>query len=173
MIPFPNKKYQIIYADPPWEYGKALKWDGMHGKAYGPEHYYKTMSLSDIQNLIIPADENAWLILWATASKLPEGINTINCWGFKYRTCAIWDKWHLGLGWFFRLQHELLLIGKKGKPLQPLIKPRSIFKETRTVHSKKPDCVREWIDKAFPNLTKIELFARQKTEGWDVWGNEV
>ena len=173
MIPFPNKKYQIIYADPPWSYGKPLKWKGIHGKAYGPEHYYKTMSLNDIQNLKIPADNNSWLILWSTASKLPEGIDTLKKWGFEYRTCAIWDKWHLGLGWFFRLQHELILIGKKGKPKQPLIKPRSVFKEIRTVHSKKPKCVREWIEKAFPNLSKIELFARQKTEGWDVWGNEV
>ena len=166
MIPFPNKKYQIIYADPPWEYGKALKWDGMHGKAYGPEHYYKTMSLSDIQNLIIPADENAWLILWATASKLPEGINTINCWGFKYRTCAIWDKWHLGLGWFFRLQHELLLIGKKGKFIP------TMFYEKRGKHSRKPDILYN-ILRENTREPRIDIFARENREGWDVWGNEV
>lgn len=169
-----GKKYQIIYADPPWDYGKPLKWNGMHGKAHGPEHYYKVMNLTEIKSLAIPSDNNSWLILWATASKLIEAIETLKCWGFNYRTCAIWDKWHLGLGWFFRIQHELILIGKKGKPMQPLFKPRSIFQEVRTTHSKKPICVREWINKAFPrDCSKLELFAREKTPGWDVWGNEV
>jgi len=167
------KKYQIIYADPPWDYGKPLKWNGIHGKAFGPEHYYNTMTLEDIKSLSIPTERDSWLILWATAAKLPEAINVLNAWGFDYRTCAIWDKWHLGLGWFFRIQHELILIGRKGKPLQPKIKPRSIFNEVRTRHSQKPQCVRDWIDKAFPDATKLELFARQKVEGWDCWGNEV
>ncbi len=167
------KKYQIIYADPPWDYGKPLKWNGKHGKAYGPEHYYQVMDLEKIKKLDIPADDNAWLLMWATVAKLPEAMETLKSWGFEYRTSAIWDKWHLGLGWFFRIQHEFLLVGRKGKPKQPVIRVRSIFNEVRTVHSKKPKCVRDWIEKAFPDSTKIELFARQKTPGWDVWGNEV
>lgn len=168
-----SKKYQIIYADPPWDYGKPLKWNGAHGKAYGPEHYYNTMSCKDINSMDIPAEKDCWLIMWATAAKLPEGIETLESWGFKYRTCAVWDKWHLGLGWFFRIQHEIILVGKRGTPPQPKEKCRSIFNETRTIHSKKPECVKKWIERAFPDCTKLELFARTKTPGWDVWGNEV
>jgi N6-adenosine-specific RNA methylase IME4 len=145
----------------------------MHGQAHGPEHYYPVMKLEDIQRLHIPSDDDCWLLLWATAAKLPEAITTLEKWGFKYRTCAIWDKWHLGLGWFFRTQHEILLIGKKGKPVMPAKKVRSIFLEKRTIHSRKPKCVRKWIDEAFPTQSKLELFAREKTTGWDVWGNEV
>jgi len=167
------KKYQIIYADPPWSYGKPLKWKGMHGNAFGPEHYYKVMSLDEIKKMTIPAEENSWLLMWATVAKLPEAIDTLKAWGYEYRTNAVWDKWHLGLGWFFRIQHEFLLVGKMGKPQQPKIKVRSIFKEIRTTHSKKPKCIRDWIEEAFPDQTKLELFAREKTPGWDVWGNEV
>ena len=167
------KKYQIIYADPPWSYGKTLDYKGTHGQVNNTLHYYNEMTTKDIKRLEIPSDTDSWLILWGTATKLPEAIDTLKSWGFEYRTCAIWDKWHLGLGWFFRLQHELILIGKKGNPKKPLVRVRSVFNEKRTTHSKKPLCVRKWINEAFPEQSKLELFARQKTKGWDVWGNEV
>ena len=81
----------------------------------------------------------------------------------------------IGMGYWFRNQHEILLIGLRGKfsPPIPQMRDRSVYKEKRTKHSKKPEYFRNWITKCFPLATKIELFARQKTEGWDVWGNEV
>jgi len=168
------RKYQIIYADPPWSYKKtALNYNGSHGRLNDTWHYYDEMDIDDIKNLNIPSEKDSWLLLWATVGKLPEAIETLKAWGFEYRTCAIWDKWHLGLGWFFRIQHEILLIGRKGKPKQPEIRVRSIFLEKRTTHSKKPKCIREWIEGAFPEQTKLELFAREKHDGWDSWGNEV
>jgi len=174
-MPFPNKKYSIIYADPPWDYGERtiVRQKGKHGKVFSARKYYGLMCKEDIQKLKVPVTKDAWLILWATATKLPECLKLIEEWGFEYRTCAIWDKEHLGLGWFFRIQHEVLLIGKKGNPPTPKVKVRSIFKEKRTIHSKKPKCVISWIEKAFPNCDKLEMFARTKRQGWDVWGNEV
>ena len=170
----PNKKYNIIYADPPWKYENPFgTFHGRHGDVNPTEKYYSVMELKDIKNIKIPATKNAWLIMWVTSIHLPCALEVMKEWGFEYRTCAIWDKKELGLGWFFRLQHEILLIGKKGNPSTPKIRVRSIFSEKRTIHSRKPICVRSWINKAFPTETKIELFARQKIEGWDAWGNEI
>ena len=174
----PNKKYQIIYADPPWKYRendkKRLLFEHeSHGEIFGNEHFYNTMNTNEIMEMNIPSDKNCWLFLWATATKLNDAINVLEAWGFDYWTCAIWDKEHLGLGWFFRIQHEILLIGKKGKPITPKNKVRSIFKEKRTTFSKKPKCIRKWIEESFPKETKIELFARERYEGWDGWGNEL
>ena len=170
MIPFPNKKYQIIYADPPWRYEKQNTWDKK--KIFATEHFYPTMTIEEIKKMEVPAEKDSWLILWGTAKLLPEAIDVLNAWNFNYRICGIWNKKN-GLGYFFRVYHEIILIGKRGNPPNPIYSEKSIFEESRTKYSKKPDCVRNWIEKAFPNLTKIELFARQKTEGWDVWGNEV
>ena len=177
MIKLPDKKYNIIYVDPPWEYPDQDKRlggsHGQHGIALGVGTYYKTMTLDELSQMEIPSNKDCWIFMWATATKLPDAINLIDRWGFTYWTCAVWDKVHLGLGWFFRVQHEILIVGKKGHPKCPVVKNRSIFVEKRTTHSKKPICVRIWIDKAFPSAMKLELFARQRYAGWDTWGDEV
>ena len=168
-IPFPNKKYQIIYADPPWRY------DFSKDNSDKIENHYSTMSLEDICSLNVPSDDNSILYLWATAPKLQEALLTMKSWGFKYKTHLVWDKDWIGMGYWFRGQHELLLVGVKGKMYPPMQKLRisSVWRERRKAHSKKPDFIRDMISCWFPNLSKIELFARQKKEGWDVWGNEV
>ena len=171
------KKYQIIYADPPWRYKEQLKWEE---KSIYPleEKFYQTMETEEIKKLNIPAEKDSWLILWTTVPKIQEGLEVLKFWGFEYRTSAIWDKGN-GLGYFFRIYHEIILIGKRGNPPNPAYSEQSIFRERRTVHSKKPQCVYRWIEKAFPNLSKVELFARPDLplfpirDGWDVWGNEV
>jgi len=164
------KKYQIIYADPPWRYENQNTYP--EKKIFVNEHFYPTMTLGEIKELNIPSDDNAWLILWGTAKILPQCLEVVRAWGFDYRISGVWDKGN-GLGYFFRVYHEILLIGKKGNPKNPTHSVPSVFREARRKHSQKPDCVRKWIDECFPNMSKIELFARQKTEGWDVWGNEV
>ena len=179
MIKFPDKKYQIIYADPPWKYEKELVWKKK--SIYPLNHFYPTMKIEEIKNLKIPSDKDSWLILWTTVPKLQEGLDVLKSWDYLYRTSGVWDKGN-GLGYFFRIYHEIILIGKKGNPVNPIYSEESIFKESRRKHSQKPDCVRNWINKAFPNLTKIELFARPPKDrlfeddsykGWDLIGYDV
>ncbi len=165
-----QKKYDIIYADPPWRY------DFSQTKQRSIESHYNSMSLDDIKNLDVPAKDDCILILWATAPKIVEAIEVMVAWGFEYKTQAIWDKVIIGMGYWFRGQHEILMVGTKGSMSPPFAVCRegSVFREQRTGHSRKPKCVRQWIDSSFAHLrNKLELFARNKTEGWDVWGNEV
>ena len=178
-----NKKYQIIYADPPWRYEHPA----IGSKSKAIENHYPTMLLEDIKKLAVNkiADENCVLFLWATAPKLKECFEVLTAWGFEYRTCAIWDKKIIGVGYWFRNQHELLLIGKKGKlsPPEPKERVSSVYLEKRGEHSKKPIFFRNLISKWYPTFNKIELFARlndpkdlfreSSFKGWDVWGNEV
>ena len=167
----PNKKYQVIYADPPWRY------DFAETKNRKIENQYETMDLEDIMSLNIGSitEENAVLYLWGTAPKLIEALKVMSAWGFKYKTHAIWDKEIIGMGYWFRGQHELLLDGTKNNfsPPKQEFRVSSIIKIRRTKHSKKPHIIMELIDKWYPGLKKIELFAREHRTGWDSWGNEL
>jgi site-specific DNA-methyltransferase (adenine-specific) len=163
------KTYDIIYADPPWRY------DFSKSINRTIENQYQTMTIEDICSIMLPAKNNSLLYLWATAPKLLEAIQVINAWGYEYKTHAVWDKDIIGMGYWFRGQHELLMVATRGKisPPEQSLRISSIIKERRTKHSKKPDYVRDMIDKWYPNLDKLEMFARSKRIGWDVWGNEV
>ena len=171
------KKYQIIYADPPWRYEFA------NGYNRAIENHYPTMSLDEIKAMQIPTTDNSMLYLWATAPKLGEAMQVIDAWGFNYRSCFVWDKLKMGCGNYCRIQHELLLIARKGKFSCPATSQRirSIYAEERTKHSRKPVFFRNWIADSYPQSTKLELFARKPDllfdaegyDGWDVWGNEV
>ena len=99
----------------------------------------------------------------------------MNAWGFEYKTHAIWDKQTIGMGYWFRGQHELLLVGTKGKfsPPPPQNRVSSVIYEKKTKHSKKPDRIRNIIGEMFGEIPKIELFARTYSDGWDCWGNDV
>lgn len=170
MIPFPNKKYQIIYADPPWQYRKNTATPNRK-----IENHYPTMAIKDILELKVPADENCILYLWVTYPFLREGLEVIAAWGFEYKSCLVWDKETIGCGYWFRAQHELLLIGTKGKVSSPPVSMRvsSVYRAKREEHSKKPLRIKTWIEQWYPDELKIELFARIKYPGWDAWGNEV
>lgn len=171
------KKYSIIYADPPWSYEDKRKGRG------GAEDHYPTMKLENICNLPIQkiTAENAALFLWVTFPKLPEGLKVMKAWGFKYKTLGFsWIKTNkrsgtpfFGIGYYTKSNCEVCLLGIKGR--LPVIsnKVSSVVISPREEHSKKPDIVREKIVELFGDLPHIELFARQPTPGWDVWGNEV
>lgn len=163
-----DKTYPIIYADPPWRY------EHVKTESRAIENQYPTMDLESICNLQIPAGNDAVLFLWVTSPKLEEGMRVLNEWGFTYRSCAVWDKQKMGMGYYFRQQHELLLVGTKGDipAPEPGNRPRSLFSFDRTKHSSKPAEVAEMIEKMYPELPKIELFCREPREGWDVWGNQ-
>ena len=163
------KKYQVIYADPAWRYNFCKD------NADRIENHYPTMSTEEICNLKVPSANNSVLYLWATAPKLLEALQVMKAWGFTYKTNAVWDKGWIGPGYWFRGQHELLLVGTKGKfsPPEPTLRVSSVWREKKTEHSKKPAGIRSLISQWYPLQTKIELFARQRTNGWSVWGNEV
>ena len=172
------KKYQIIYADPPWLYNNGGN-QKSRGMARGS---FECMPLEDIKNLKIPVDDNAMLFLWATMPKLKEALEVIEAWGFKYITCAfVWIKQnpsgvgiYSGLGHWVNGNAELCLLGRKGKTLERKNKAvKQIVISPRGRHSEKPNEVSDRIVQLLGDLPRIELFARQKTEGWDVWGNEV
>lgn len=165
-----SQKYPIIYADPPWRHehppvGREV------------ERHYPTMLLDEICALPVRelAADDAMLFLWVPAPKLAEAMHVIDAWGFVYRTCVIWDKELIGPGFYVRGQHELLLICCRGKfptPADPN-RPRSIYRERRGAHSVKPEHFAEMIERMYPALPKIELFARTARPGWSVWGNQV
>ena len=115
------KKYQIIYADPPWEYRHCAS------DSRRIENHYQTMKLEDIKNLNIPSDKNCVLYLWTTSPKLLEGLETLVAWGFDYRSSLVWDKQIIGIGYWFRGQHEILLVGVKGNVSPPPTKFKSFI----------------------------------------------
>jgi len=163
------KKYQVIYADCPWRYNFCKD------NSDKIERHYPTMDLEELKSLNIPADKNSVLFLWATAPKLLEALYVMRAWGFKYKTQGIWDKEWIGMGYWFRGPHEILLVGTKGKFSPPSFENResSVYKERRTKHSKKPHYYRKWIERSFPNFRKLELFAREKVEGWTSLGYDI
>jgi len=177
-MPFPNKKYQIIYADPPWKYrDKALAGNRGAGCKYQVQEkdWIDNLPVSDI------ADKDCVLFLWVTMPKLNECWELIEKWGFSYKTVAFtWVKrnkksssWFWGMGRWTRANAELCLIATKGKPKRITASIHSVIDTPIEEHSKKPDEARKRIIELVGDLPRIELFARQKTEGWDVWGNEV
>jgi N6-adenosine-specific RNA methylase IME4 len=161
--------YQVIYADPPWRYEHPIS------NSRRIENQYDTMSLEAIKQMQIPADNNSVLFMWTTAPKLKEAFEVLESWGFNYRTCLVWDKLSIGMGYWFRNQHELLLVAVKGNFSPPDAKMRisSVFKLKKAEHSEKPAKIRALISSWYPSQTKLELFAREHIEGWDCFGNEV
>jgi len=173
--PLPNKKYNIIYADPPWQY-----WEG--GEKNQSLHY-PTMTTEEIKNLPVKdlADTNCILFLWATSPILPEAIEVLKEWGFSYSTIGfVWVKskkdgtgFAFGNGVWTRANVEFCLIGIKGHIERKNANISQIVYAPREEHSKKPDIVRDLIVKLVGDLPRIELFARKKVNGWDSWGNEL
>lgn len=167
-VPPPKGQYSLIYADPPWRYESSAGTRAI-------ENHYPTMDLGDICALPVPAADDAVLLLWATNPLLREAFQVMEAWGFDYKTNACWVKDRVGLGHYFRSQHELLLIGTKGKMRPPEASTRraSVIEAKRRKHSQKPDAVYGIIEAMYPQTTKIELFARDARKGWDCWGNQA
>lgn len=163
--------FDLILADPPWRYSFAPS------KSRRVENQYPTMSVEEICNMHLPVHvaDHAVLYLWATAPKLREALSVMEAWGFEYKTHAIWPKRRLGMGYWFRNQHELLLVGVRGKvsPPAPANRTSSLIPGVHSTHSRKPESVREMLERQHPEKLKIELFARSPRKGWMVWGNAL
>lgn len=173
------KKYRVIYADPPWQY-KVYSKKGMGRSA---ESHYPTMPIEDICALPIGelADKDCALFLWVTIPCLLEGLSTLKAWGFKYKTIAfVWvkqnrksDSLFWGMGYWTRANVELCLLATKGSPKRMSASVHQVIISHIEEHSKKPQEARDRIVQLMGDVPRIELFARQKTDGWDAWGNEV
>ncbi|MDP3794235.1 MAG: MT-A70 family methyltransferase [Candidatus Uhrbacteria bacterium] len=164
-------KYPILYVDPPWRYDYAESDNRVI------ENQYPTMELEDICSLPVAAlaTDDCVLFMWATSPKLEESFRVLNAWGFSYRTSMVWVKDKIGMGYYARQQHELLLIAKRGEPPMPnpSDRPPSVITAPRVGHSAKPEEFYLAIEQMYPEVRKLELFARNKREGWDRWGNQA
>jgi site-specific DNA-methyltransferase (adenine-specific) len=181
----PKKKYSIIYADPPWSYRDKKP---SHSRRGGTLEHYDTMSIGDIRKIPVQSlsNGNCMLFLWCTFPNLKEGLSVIEAWGFDYRTLGFsWIKLNknngkpfFGMGYYTKSNCEICLIGVKGKAIVESKKISSVIihkmlDESDRVHSRKPDTVRDKIVELCGDIPRIELFARQKSDGWDSWGNEI
>lgn len=170
-IPFPNKKYNVIYADPPWNIKKIKR----KSRPNQIEMDYPTMSLDEIKELPVNniTKNNCVLFLWTTHAYLPKAFEVMKSWNFKYQRTITWDKRNGMCLFGFHHRTEFLLFGYKGKiEMYPKRKAFPTIIEAKSKrHSSKPQIFRDLIS-PFGDL-KIELFAREKTDGWDVWGNEI
>jgi len=173
----PKKKYQIIYADPPWSYDDDFQGDSKFGGIT-----YKTMNLDEICKLPITqiSDDNCVLFIWVTMPMLEKGFEVIKSWGFEYKTCGfVWTKinddgsFRTGIGKYTNSNVELCLIAKKGNLERVKTNIKQVIRTKITKHSAKPHEVYKRIEDLYGNIPRIELFARTKRQGWDAWGNEV
>ena len=176
-----GKKYQTIYADPPWQFQNRT------GKV-APEHKrlnrYPTMTIEDIKSMPIAdlADEKCHLYLWVPNALLPDGLAVMKAWGFEYKTNLIWEKVRKdgypdgrGVGFYFRNVTEILLFGIKGNNNRTLDPGRSqvnLLRAMKREHSRKPDEFVDLIEACSPG-PYLELFARGDRPGWDMWGNQA
>lgn len=165
------ERYPVIYADPPWEYEHSMT------NNRRIDNHYPTMTLDDICAMPVSelATPHAVLFLWATSPKLEEALSVVKAWGFTYRTNMVWDKEQIGMGYYARQQHELLLIATRGDlPVpEPSNRPASVLRSSRTQHSRKPDGYYTIIEAMYPEYRRIELFSRNRRDGWAAWGNQA
>jgi site-specific DNA-methyltransferase (adenine-specific) len=174
----PDKKYNIIYADPPWSYDDKLGSNPRWGAMTYPTMTQDAINALPIQNI---AAKDCILFMWVTMPKLQEGLDTIKAWGFTYKTCAFcWVKQnpsgngiYSGLGRWVNGNAEICLLATKGRPARVSKSVKQIVMAPRRRHSQKPDEVRDRIVELMGDLPRIELFARSGADGWDCWGNEA
>jgi N6-adenosine-specific RNA methylase IME4 len=168
----PSGAFRLLYADPPWQY------EHVKTESRAIENQYPTMPLDEIRALRVPAADDAVLFFWSTSPKLAEALTVVEAWGFSYRTCAVWDKGVIGMGYYFRQQHELLLVAARGALPVPAPSTRvaSIFRAPRAAHSAKPVIAYELLEAMYPAFgqrDRVELFARPPYRpGWTPWSNE-
>lgn len=173
-IPSPEGKYRIIYADPPWWYGNnGVIGDDNYGHV---GRHYPSMKISELCQLPIKemAEDNAVLFLWVTSPLLAECFEVIEAWGFKYKSSFVWDKIKHNFAHYNSMRHEFLLVCTRGSCTpdidEKIDSVQSIERSKK--HSEKPQEFRDIIEKLYTHGKRIELFAREKHENWETWGNE-
>ncbi len=177
----PSGPFGIIYSDPPWNY-RGRKQFGFAGDVGvdtgGAINQYPTMTLDELCALPVPAisADDCLHFMWVTSPLLVDGLTLLSCWGFEFATVAfVWDKQKTNPGYYTLSQVELCIVGKRGRIPTPRgsRNERQFLSELRGKHSAKPAEVRARIERMFPEQRKVELFAREHSPGWTVWGNEI
>jgi N6-adenosine-specific RNA methylase IME4 len=169
-----DKRYGAILADIPvrWE-----PWSRETGMDRSADNHYATSELEVIKaiNVASIAAPDCILCLWATSPMMPQALEVMEAWGFAYKSQKVWDKVVAGTGYWSFNRHELFLIGTRGKVPCPAPGTQwpSIVVERKRAHSVKPEWGYRWVEEHFPNVPKIELFARRARAGWDCWGAEA
>lgn len=174
-----RKRYEVVYCDPPWAYRVYSE----KGKGRSAENHYPTMKLEDICALPVAeiAARDSALFMWVTFPNLREAFQVIDAWGFTYKTVAfVWvkqnkksDSLFMGLGYWTRSNVEMCIIATKGHPKRICRDVHQVIISHIEEHSKKPAETRDRIVQLMGDVPRVELFARQKTPGWDIWGNEL
>ncbi len=168
-----DRRVPLLLADPPWRYEHVVT------ESRAIENQYPTMSHDEIKAYPVArlATDDAVLFLWATSPKLAEALEVMATWGFTYRTSLVWVKDKIGMGYWARQRHELLLVGTRGNPPapEPANRPDSVFSAPRGRHSEKPAIVYEILESLYPEWkdNRREVFARSKRDGWLCLGNEI
>jgi N6-adenosine-specific RNA methylase IME4 len=172
----PDAKFGVILADPEWHDEVYSEETGMDRHA---SRIYTTSSIDEIKQRAVEsiAADDCVLFLWAANHHLDSAIDVLRAWGFKYASHYIWRKPTIGLGYWNRSVHEVLLIGTRGNPPCPALGTQweSVIDAPRgDVHSAKPEIFLEMIEEYFPTVPKIELNRRGAARpGWSAWGNEA
>lgn len=185
----PNEKYDIIYADPPWDYGGKMQYDKSSIKTENvgfeknifissATFKYPTLKIKELKMLDVNsiAADDSLLFMWTTGPHLANSVGLGVAWGFEYKTVAfVWDKMVHNPGRYTLSQTEFCLVFKKGRIPTPrgARNIRQFIQVPRGKHSEKPENVIDGITKMFPEQRKIELFARENYNGWDNWGLEI
>ena len=179
MIETLKQKYKVIYADPPWYFRSFSK----KGEGRNANQHYDCMSLDDICNLPVStvADRDCVLLMWVTDPCLLDAFKVLESGNFTYKTVGFtWVKtkqkslgYFTGMGYWTRSNPEMCLLATRGKPKRFDKSVRQLVVSERREHSRKPDRIRHDIVNLCGDLSRIELFARQKFDGWDAWGNEI
>ena len=185
----PQEKYDIIYADPPWDYGGKMQYDKSSIKKENPgfkrdifisaaDFKYPTLKLKELMVLDVQSisEDNSVLFMWSTGPQLHNSMKLGDAWGFYYKTMAfVWDKQIHNPGRYTLSQTEFVLVFRRGKFPSPrgAMNVRQLISSPRGRHSEKPKEVIDGITKMFPAQKKIELFARGAYPGWDNWGLEA
>ena len=185
----PNKKFDVIYADPPWDYNGKLQFDKSSKNAEcidllknifisSAAFKYPTLKISELIKLSVQtiAKDDCLLFMWTSNPHLAQAVELGEAWGFEYKTVAfVWDKMNHNPGQYTLSNCELCLVFKRGR----IPKPRGarniqqLVRSPRKKHSEKPAEVIQAIEKMFPIQERIELFARRKTKGWSAWGLDI
>lgn len=170
-VAMPTRKYPIVLCDPPWRFAVRSE----RGSWRTADAHYPTLTVEQIAALAVPAAESSVLFLWTTVPILPRALEVMTAWGFTYKSSIVWVKDRIGTGYWVRNKHEFLLIGTKGAipAPAPSARPESVIVAPIREHSRKPDEVYALIERVYPTLPKIELFARTRRDGWAAWGNET
>ena len=185
----PNKKFDLIYADPPWDYNGKLQFDksstdverlDLSRKIFisSAAFKYPTLKTDELKKLSVQeiANDDCLLFMWTSNPHLAQAVELGEAWGFKYKTVAfVWDKMNHNPGQYTLSNCELCLVFKRGRIPKPrgARNVKQLVRSPRKEHSEKPTEVIQAIEKMFPHHERIELFARRKAEGWSAWGLDI